>query len=346
EFFDETAEWSVNRQAARESRNVARNQALYEEIARWDDSANFDVIYERYSLFGYAGRMYAADRGKPFVLEVNAPLVEETLTHRTLHLTDIARSVERYLFTTADHIVAVSAEVKRYIRSVAKRASVTVVPNGVDPERFAGVVADPALSVPGDGVVIGFLGSLKPWHGIEQLLHAVQQLEPADRNRLHILIFGDSPRLRPELESLSADLGIAKLVTFAGAVSYDEIPVALAGCDILVAPYPEIPGFYFSPLKLFEYMAAGKAIVAARIGQIADILEQDITGLLYTPGQIAELGAALQRVASDAELRHRLGSSARSMARQRHTWAQRVNAVTDIFANLGGARTVQREPAL
>ena len=95
-------------------------------------SEDFDLVYERYSLFGVAGLTLARQRGLPFVLEVNAPLLEEQKTHRTLVLEPLAKAIEQYLFSNADMIIAVSQGVKDYIGSVAAEAQVTILPNGVD----------------------------------------------------------------------------------------------------------------------------------------------------------------------------------------------------------------------
>jgi glycosyltransferase involved in cell wall biosynthesis len=105
-------------------------------LGKLQDGGRFDFVYERYSLFGVAGREFARKARLPFVLEVNAPLVDEASAHRGLELTQLARATEQYLFSTADHIVTVSDTLRQHVLKVAPNAEVTVVPNGVDVERF------------------------------------------------------------------------------------------------------------------------------------------------------------------------------------------------------------------
>jgi glycosyltransferase involved in cell wall biosynthesis len=102
-----------------------------------------------------------------------------------------------------------------------------------------------------------------------------------------------------------------------------------------VLPYPELPGeLWFSPLKLFEYMAAGKAIVASRAGQIAEILEDGQSGLLVAPGDVAAMGQAIVRLIADPALRQRLGDHARQQAVANHSWEQYIERLVQIYAGL------------
>ncbi len=293
----------------------------------------FDLIYERYSLFGVAGLSWARENRLPFVLEVNAPLVEEARTHRQLVLEPLARAVAEYLFSNADHIVAVSETVKGYIHLMAPQASVSVVPNGVDIRPFQRVRA--SNGAPGKHgkkkFLVGFAGSLKPWHGLEFLLEAFRRL-PENQN-FELKIIGDGP-LRSSLERLACKLGLQNRVTFTGAVNFEEMPKTLKMLDVLVAPYRQLDGFYFSPLKIFEYMAAGRPIVASRIGQVAEILKDGESALLVPPEDPEALAAALHRLKNDKELRERLGRQAQEIAEKKHTWKARLKTVEAIFQSL------------
>ncbi len=296
----------------------------------------FDLVYERYSLFGIAGLSFAKRNRLPFVLEVNSPLVEEAKTHRELVLEPLARAVEAYLFSNADYIVAVSDAVRDYIHSLAPNAAVTVVPNGVDVRPFLNVHASNGKpGKQGQKFVVGFVGSLKPWHGLEFLLEAFRQL-PENQN-FELKIVGDGP-LRPSLEKLAHKLGIQNRVAFTGAVDFEEIPKTLKGLDALVAPYPQMDGFYFSPLKIFEYMAAGRPIVASRIGQVAEILEDEKTALLVSPENPDALAAALRRLKAEQRLAERLGREAQKLAKEKHTWKARLKTVDAIFQSLTGRK--------
>ena len=119
-----------------------------------------------------------------------------------------------------------------------------------------------------------------------------------------------------------------------GAVHPAEVPSFIRAMDVAVAPYPPQERFYFSPLKLLEYMATGRAVVASRIGQLAELIRDANTGLLVPPGDAAALAGAVRRLATDESLRRRLGAQAAVEARHAHTWAQRASEIVDLVQNV------------
>jgi len=139
------------------------------------------------------------------------------------------------------------------------------------------------------------------------------------RSNARLLIVGDGPERANQQAALSS-AGLLAATHFTGAVSADEVPGLLASMDAAVAPYPKLSHFYFSPLKVYEYMAAGLPVVASRLGQLADLIQHDVNGLLTTPGDVAELAAALERLRTSPDLRTRLGNAARATVLRDHTW--------------------------
>jgi glycosyltransferase involved in cell wall biosynthesis len=346
QFMEMTHQLCGEGRLYREVMEYYRNWSMEKLLRRLDARASFDYVYERYSLFGIAGLRFARRSGIPFVLEVNAPLVAETSRYRRLILTDLATAVESRLFNGADHIIAVSEELKRYILEVAPRAGVSVVPNGVRIEHFQGTgKPDSDIELPGieDGdFVVGFMGSLKPWHGVEILIESFAEFSAHHKNAKLLIVGGRSRSIRT-LETKCRGLGLDGRVLFTGAVSYEAIPPLLNRTDVLVAPYPEVPGFYFSALKVFEYMAMGKAIVASHIGQIPEILSHEKTALLVSPGDSIALRQALGRLKQDSALRKVLGRNALAEARDKHTWIQRTQRISAILEELGKTeRTVSK----
>ncbi len=295
--------------------------------ARLESAGPFDLVYERHALFSCAAMEFARRAGVPSILEVNAPLLEEQQRYRHLALVTEARIMADRAFAAADSIVAVSEAVASWLHHrPAAAGRVHVVPNGVDPARFPVGIA-PALPGPPGVTTVGFVGTLKPWHGVESLIDSVATIARQGR-RLRLLIVGDGP-LRGALEARAAGAGLepGRRAVFSGAVDHGEVPALLASMDIAVAPYPPMEDFYFSPLKLYEYMAAGRAIVASAAGQVRGVIEGGATGLLYEPGDGAALGAALRQLIDDPGLRARLGSAARLAACRRHTWDAAVGRI-------------------
>jgi glycosyltransferase involved in cell wall biosynthesis len=248
---------------AQEVRNLLYNQALAEQAGTLAAFAP-ECIYERYALFGFGGLELARALAVPHLLEVNAPLCDEHARARGLHLGDVARAIERQVWCGTGALLAVSAPLgERAVRLGAPPERVHVLPNGVDAERFAtapgaGERARAALGL-GAGPVIGFVGSLKGWHGTEVLLEAFTQLRGSFPNAA-LLVVGEGPS-GEGLRRRSAELGIESSVRFTGAVEHGTIPNLLAAIDVAAAPYLPADDFYFSPIKVYEYMAAGRPVI-------------------------------------------------------------------------------------
>lgn len=297
-----------------------------------------ELLIARHALFSLAGLEMARTLGCPCVLEVNAPLVEERRRYWGLTLQQEAEQAERTAFAGADLLVAVSEELSTYLLHYgASRDRIVVLPNGVNLARFHPAVDGAGMrrhyGLEGQ-VVLGFTGSLKPWHGVDMLLRAFADVQTALRQRtpsceqketaLHLLIIGDGPQ-REVLMRLSHELGVSKQVTFTGALPHAELPAHLAVFDIAVAPYLFSDEFYFSPLKVMEYLAMGRAIVAPRLGQLPALLQgvDGPCGLLYRADDHQDLARALLQLISDEELRRVLGIRAAEQAQQHYSW-QRV----------------------
>ncbi len=323
--------------AQRERHLLAVNAWLEQALAQVESQGEpYDLVYERYALWSYAGMQWARRRQIPGILEVNSPLIDEQATYRQLiHRADAEQATRRVL-EAAGATICVSRQVADYVnRFRSDRRETHVLPNGVDPRRFEspwrGSARDARASAAGK-VVIGFVGTLKPWHGVAELVEAFAIAFQAN-SRLCLRLIGDGPQ-REQLEAQVAALPWAtrQAVQFVGAVPPAEIPRWLASIDIGVAPYRPQDDFYFSPLKLFEYMAAGLATVASRVGQIAEVLEDGRNGCLYQAGDCQALAAILENLSLREDLRERLGKAARQTVLDNHTWEsvlQRIVTIVD-----------------
>lgn len=298
---------------AGEEARIAGAPVFYERLAEALQERPAEVVIERLSLFAGSGAEVAEGAGAGRILEVNAPVAAERARHFGLTRAEEAAAAERSAVAGA-RVVAVSAPLARWALSQGA-ASAVAIPNGADVE-----LLDPArwqdhaaalrevLGL-GNRVVVGFVGSLKPWHGVEVLLEAMERVDAS------LVVVGDGP-MRESLEAMAARSGVA--ATFVGAVSSAEIPSYLAAMDIAVAPYSPSDSFYFSPLKVVEAMAAARPVVASGFAPVAEALGG--TGMLVRPGDADELGAAIATLAADPELRIRLGDSARSRAVRHFDW--------------------------
>lgn len=292
-----------------------------------------DLVYERYSLFGLAGGVLARRLGLPHLLEVNAPLRLERRRGRGLTLDTLARWCERRIFGRAGRVLCVSRSLAAYVIDHGGQPSrIRIQPNAVNVGKFYPGDRDTAmrarLGFDAGDVVVGFVGSLKPWHGVEQLVEAVAHAR-IRAPRLRLLIVGDGPA-RPAVERLITIDGLEGVVRLVGNVIHTDVPRYLAAIDVAAAPYLDAPDFYFSPLKVFEYMAAGRPVVAPQLGQITELVQDGKTGLFYAPGNTSELVERLVTLAERADLRATLGTCAAAEVRSHYTWqatAERVLAL-------------------
>lgn len=308
--------------------NVAVEGALRETLARFRPR----LLYERYGPFAVAGGTLARALDLDHVLEVNAPLAREGARYRRQAMPEVARALERDALAKARRIVAVSEPLRdELVESGVDPGRIEVVPNGVDPILFRPYGARIRCRLRGR-FVVGFVGGLRPWHGIDALANAFRAL--ASDPRFHLLVVGTGPE-RGVLEELARDL--PGRVTLAGATAHRRVPAFLRVMDVVLAPYPPLERFYFSPLKVLEYMGTGRAIVASAIGQIATLIRHGETGLLVPPGDCAALADAVRRLAADERLRRRLGDRAAFVAHGEHTWDERA---ARILAPIAGACAV------
>jgi glycosyltransferase involved in cell wall biosynthesis len=281
------------------------------------------VLYERYGYSNIAGVILAKLFRIPIVMEVNTPLGIYTTKQELGKFYHLALLAERFVLRNATYVTTVSQEAKEILLSRYPGLKVVVNENGVNPRRFSPEVSGKRprerFALKGK-FIIGYSGSLMWWHGIPILFKAMEMV----RRKLpeaHLLLMGDSG-LRQEYEALTKRLSIDEVVTFAGFVSYEKMPGYLAACDVLVAPYlptlAEVP-FHGSPIKVFEYMAMAKPVVASNLGQISAILKHRETGLLVRPGDADELADAIIELREDPILALKLGGQARTES-MNYTW--------------------------
>lgn len=293
-----------------------------------------DIIHEREMFFNFTGLLLAKKIKIPYVLEVNAPLSYEVGRHCSYIYQEIGKIIERKLFTGADRIIVVSNILKKYLLNQGvDEEKIKVIQNGVDEKLF-----NPTIS--GESVrkkyhleneeVIGFAGSLyQEWQGIGDLLKAAKiicSIKPSIR----FLIVGNTEGQEEIFKSAPDN------VIFTGSVDHSEVPRYLAAADVLVAPYKlekdlKHTSFYNSPVKLFEYMAMGKPIIASHIGQIAEILEHEKTGLLTEPGNPKNLAENILILTEDEQLKKKLGRYARNEAEKKYTWEQNARRIMAIY---------------
>jgi glycosyltransferase involved in cell wall biosynthesis len=285
-----------------------------------------DLIYERLSLFGTAGIDLARSTGAPHVVEVNALLAREEAAWRGLRLVGEATAREADVVTSADHMICVSDEVAAQVRE-QRRDQVSVVANGFDEAAFSGSVDRARVraqhGLPPQSPVAVFVGTLRPWHGVENALRAVRRLPDG----LMLAVVGDGPG-RATLEREAERLGVAHRVRFLGHLPQREVADLLRSVDLALAPYPPLRDFAFSPLKVYEYLAAGLPWIASDIGQLRDVADEFGGGTLVPAGDQDALAAAMAAVLADPEAIDR-AKTAQGRAFARCGWRARASEILE-----------------
>jgi glycosyltransferase involved in cell wall biosynthesis len=292
------------------------------------------VIYERYAFGNTAGVSAARRLSIPLVLEVNSPMVLELSRTRGLSMPRVAERMERHIFHSADLVCVVTAVLGEMLAQMGvRRERLLVTPNGVHPELYAHPdpgAARAALGLPREaraqGCVLGFVGYYRDWHRLDLVLEALATPSLASAR---LVLVGEGPA-HAELERRARELGLSARVHFAGPRAHDAIPALLPAFDVALLPAINP---YASPLKLYEYLAAGLAVVAPDQPNLRECLVDGDNALLVPPGDGAALSAALARLTRDAALRARLGERARRTIVERDlTWrgnARRVLAAVE-----------------
>ena len=297
-----------------------------------------DWVHERLTLFAGQGGDMCASLGLGRVVEVNAPVAAERSRHFGL-LRDTAAHEAECSALTGARVLAVSPPLARW--AVANGASeATVVPNGADTSAFApaawrGRRAELRRRLGLEGrVVVGFAGSLKPWHGVSVLVEAVADAAAAGKRPLGLLVVGDGPG-RGDAEAATGLLPRSVRAVLAGAVPFALVPGYLAAMDVSVAPYLPSDDFYFSPLKVAEAMAAGRPVVASDFPPVSELLGG--TGVLVAPGDRGCLANAVADLAADPRRRIELGGKARARAVEHLDWSAVSRRTLDFAAAGAGA---------
>ncbi len=290
-----------------------------------------DLIYERGSHLQLSGVEAAKQVKIRHVLEVNAPLAEEKKLFGGSSWYDAqADASEKKLLSMTSRVLVVSSALKSYFldRYGLDAERFTVVPNAVhssnimlDTEGIDTVRLRYNLV---DKTVIGFVGSIFPWHGVDLMIKAFAEVALAFPNVV-LLIVGDGVVL-PELKQLAIKLDLADRIHFTGNVPHLRVTDHIACMDICVMAKSN---WYGSPVKIFEYGVLGKAIVAPNTAPVAEVMEHGKDGLLVAPTS-AEIKSAITLFLEQAEARSRMGMSFQTKVKRNHTW--RINAMRSLEA--------------
>jgi len=290
----------------------------------------YDFIYERYALYNIAGLIAARMFGLVLILEVNTPYAQAWGKYYGLRFARLARALERYTFRTVDAIITVTEAQRALLEKEGVAAErITVCHNAIDPGEF-----DPVRNSRNDlrrtlglpAVTVGFVGTMNRWQGAQGFADVIQRVV-AQRGDVAFLFVGDGEGRGPlhvELERR----GVQNAAIFVGRQPHTAIPELVAAMDIGVLLDSNA---YGSPMKVFEYWAMGKAVVAPTVPPVLEILRDGETGLLIAPGDTEAMARQILRLAADPQLRTRLGEAGRKYVLASHTWDQNAAKILEAY---------------
>ena len=297
-----------------------------------------DAICQRQSQMNYAGVVLSRLLGIPFMLEYNSPSIWKTSSkdRHSILISWVSRFIEYLNVKGADRILVVSDVLKQKLVDRGIDPELVVVnPNGADADVFRPDL-DPApirkrLKLEGR-LVVGFAGVYRPWHGVEYLAQAVPAIA-REHKEVQFLFIGDQGLVDLVTKIVGNDPGMAS-VTFATQVPHSDMPTYYTACDILVSPHVHMADggtFFGSPVKIFEYMAMGKPIVASAVGQIRELLENERNALLTEPKDVKGIEQAIGRLVRDPAARERYGREARETCLNRCTWRHNAERFIEAY---------------
>lgn len=312
---------------------LAYSLVAYRKLAAAAREFKPDVVYERYNLYLLSGLMLKRRFKLPLILEVNAPLVYERIRHGGLGLPALGRWAEARVWRGADVVLPVTEVLAGHVIERGVPADrIVVIPNGINEEHFAQAptreAAQAAIGWSG-ATVLGFTGFVRDWHGVDKVVRWIAS--PAAPAEARLLVVGDGPA-RADLEALAQSLKVADRVRFTGVVPRDQVPSLVAAFDVALQPAVVA---YASPLKLFEYLALGKAVIGPRQPNLEEILSDGDNALLFDGDRPGALEEVLTTLCHDTALRERIALGAKqTIARRGLTWDANAAKVVRIAQSL------------
>ena len=287
--------------------------------------ADIDWVYERFAIFQAMGRIFKR-HGKLWILEANGLAHQEASDRHTLALRGLAKRLEFRAYRRCDYLVCVSSTLKEMILDSVEIPAdkIVVMPNGVDSSLFDPSKHDSLRLF--EGFTVGYAGSLTPQQNVDLLLKAVHEL--ANENiPIHLAVVGDGP-MRETWETLATAMGLSSRVRFAGQVRPEAVPGYILGFDVGYSGHGVSDGpIFYSPLKLYEYMAMAVPVVASRLPDTQRVVEDEKTGFLFQARNKEQLKHALRRAYDRRAGLPEMGQQARQRVIDNESWVSRVSAL-------------------
>jgi glycosyltransferase involved in cell wall biosynthesis len=316
----------------RDTARIAHGRRYAQRLVELIQKTKPNLILETHIAFSLASNIASSQTGIPYMLDDVAPSWEEQKLYG-VGLKDQAVSIHRQVTRDAKLLVAVNQSMRRnLIQDGLPEQKIIVIENGIDDQAFHTQVSGGDVrrryGIAEDAVVIVFVGSFQPYHRVDLLLQAFGQIQ-TDK-QVHLLLVGEGQK-SDESKALTTELGLNDRVTFVGRVDYHDVPMYLASGDMTIMP---ATNEYGNPMKIYEYMALGKVVLAPNQETITEIITHDFNGFLFEKENIGSMARVIKTIIEDRLLRDRLSKQASESASQ-HTWLKRAQKLQEALRHVG-----------
>jgi len=312
---------------------------------------NFDILYTRNVSFGLLGLFIKKIIKSKFVLELNGLFSEDWKVEKKLYsgrkmLKNIKvvlwSYLEIFVAKKADAVIAVASGIKDIlIEKGINKSNITVISNGANIDLFKpidNIIAINKLrhqyNISENDHVIIFVGNLNLWHGVQYLIKSAPLILKIFPNT-KFLIVGDG-QIKKELINIAEKTSVSNKFIFTGSVPYENVPIYINTSDVCVAPeiITRNDKLGASAVKIYEYLACGKPVVASNIKGIGDQLGNSGSGIFVTPEDPNELANAIIKLLKDEQLRKKMGKNGREVVVNNYSWEHTAKKTIDVFENL------------
>lgn len=311
---------------------ILYNFKFYESYYPFFQKEAADFIFEKHCNFHLASSVISKKLGIPYIVQIDGP-VEAMKRFGPAYFLSLAAAIQKKVAERANAVVVVSEAMRNYLtqKGISSK-KIFVVPNAADIELFnpQNVTEDIRSRYKlGDKIIIGFVGSMKKYHGVKLIIKLAEDLIK-EEDKIHFLIIGPFED-RGQFEEVLKNKGVSEHFTLTGGIPFKEVPAHISAMDICVMPDSNWNG---SPIKIFEYGAMGKPVVAPRVSPVEEVIEDGKNGLLIIPGDEKDLREKVLTLVHNPMFRRELGSKLMEHVREHHTWQKNAERIIDIYRSI------------
>lgn len=291
---------------------------------------------------GAAANLAGARLGLPTVYEVRG-LWEVSKQSRLPEWTEtdayaLCVRMEAEAATNADAVIAITGALRdEMVGRGVPAEKISLVPNAVDTSRFQPLERDRELELElglSNTMVIGYVGSVVGYEGLDDLMFAAQQLKCRTASNFKVLVVGDGDALQP-LKTTAEDLNVTDTVIFTGRIPHEDVERYYSLIDVLCLPRKPLPVTEMvSPIKPFEAMGMAIPIVVSSVAALAEIVDDEVTGLEFQKGDAEDLVNKLDLLVSNPEFAQKLGDAGRDWVRRERDWTVVTRRVVNLYEAL------------